>query len=89
MLLAARDPSANRSLIGFTACSSFAHAALMAVQAFLKLIARGRVEKLSFVHRLRTIQGGFSMQRHNIAFTICLGLGLMLVSSAALAQYQL
>src|SRR2546429_5587917 len=37
LLLAARDPSANRSLIAFTAWSSFAHAALMAVQAFLNL----------------------------------------------------
>ena len=41
LLLAARDPSAHRSLIAFTAWSSFAHAALMAVQAFRNLIARG------------------------------------------------
>jgi hypothetical protein len=34
LLLAARNPSANRSLIAFTAWSSFAHAAVMAVQAF-------------------------------------------------------
>src|SRR3989449_9856847 len=38
LLLAARNPSANRSLIAFTAWSSFAHAALMAVQAFPQLI---------------------------------------------------
>jgi len=43
LLLAARDPSANRSLIAFTAWSSFAHAALMAVQAFLNLIPRGEL----------------------------------------------
>jgi len=43
LLLAARDPSANRSLIGFTAWSSFAHAGLMAAQAFLNLIARGEL----------------------------------------------
>jgi hypothetical protein len=43
LLLAARDPSSNRSLIAFTAWSSFAHAALMAVQAFLNLIARGEL----------------------------------------------
>ena len=43
LLLAARDPSANRSLIAFTAWSSFAHAALMAVQAFRNLIARGEL----------------------------------------------
>src|SRR5213080_2163075 len=33
LLLAGRDPSANRSLIAFTAWSSFAHAAVMAVMA--------------------------------------------------------
>jgi hypothetical protein len=43
LLLAARDPSANRSLIAFTAWSSFAHAALMAVQAFRNLIPRGEL----------------------------------------------
>ena len=40
LLLAARNPSDHRSLIAFTAWSSFAHAALMAVQAFLNLIPR-------------------------------------------------
>ena len=40
LLLAARNPSANRSPIAFTAWSSFAHAALMAVQAFLNLTRR-------------------------------------------------
>ena len=34
LLLAARNPSANRSLIAFTAWSSLVHAAIMAVQAF-------------------------------------------------------
>lgn len=34
LMLAARDPSRNRSLILFTAVSSIAHAALMAVQSF-------------------------------------------------------
>ncbi|NDK38169.1 hypothetical protein DT603_04860 [Pseudoxanthomonas gei] len=33
LLLAARDPLANLSLIWFTACSSAVHAAIMAVQA--------------------------------------------------------
>src|SRR4029077_5321644 len=40
LLLAARDPSANRSLIAFTAWSSFAHAALMGMQALRNYIAR-------------------------------------------------
>jgi hypothetical protein len=43
VLLAARNPSANRSLIAFTAWSSFAHAALMAVQAFRNFIPRGEL----------------------------------------------
>lgn len=40
LLLASRNPSANRSLIAFTAWSSFAHATLMSVQAYLNFIAR-------------------------------------------------
>jgi hypothetical protein len=40
---ASRNPSANRSLIAFTAWSSFAHAMLMAGQAFAGLIARGEL----------------------------------------------
>lgn len=40
LLLAIRNPSANRSLIAFTAWSSFAHAALMGTQALLNMIAR-------------------------------------------------
>jgi hypothetical protein len=43
LLLAARDPSANRSLIAFTAWSSFAHAALMGMQAFRGIVARGEL----------------------------------------------
>jgi len=40
LLLAAGNPSANRSLIAFTAWSSFAHAGLMVVQAFRNFIPR-------------------------------------------------
>ena len=40
LLLAARNPSANRSLIAFTAWSSFAHAAVMAVMAYQKVDER-------------------------------------------------
>ena len=43
LLLASRNPSANRSLIAFTAWSSFAHAAVMGLQAFVNLIARGEL----------------------------------------------
>jgi tryptophan-rich sensory protein len=40
LLLASRNPSAHRSLIAFAAWSSFAHATVMSVQAFLNFIAR-------------------------------------------------
>jgi hypothetical protein len=43
LLLAARNPSTNRSLVAFTAWSSFAHAALMPLQAFRNLIPRGEL----------------------------------------------
>src|SRR5712692_9693431 len=43
VLLAARNPSANRSLIAFTAWSSFAHGAVMAVQAFQNAGERGEL----------------------------------------------
>ena len=40
LLVASRNPSAHRSLIAFTAWSSFAHAAVMGVQGSLSWIAR-------------------------------------------------
>ena len=40
LLVASRNPSAHRSLIAFTAWSSFAHATVMGVQAYLSFIAR-------------------------------------------------
>src|SRR5690242_6277013 len=43
LLLATRNPSANRSLIAFTAWSSFAHGAVMAVQAFQNRIERAEL----------------------------------------------
>jgi len=43
LLMAVRDPSANRSLIAFTAWSCFAHAAVMAVTSFSKGGYRGDV----------------------------------------------
>jgi hypothetical protein len=50
LLLAARNPSEHRSLIAFTAWSSFAHAGLMAVQVALNMIAhRELIGVASFV----------------------------------------
>lgn len=40
LFLAIRRPSASRSLIAFTAWSSFAHAAVMGLQAWRNMIAR-------------------------------------------------
>ena len=53
VLLAARNPSANRSLIAFTAWSSLAHAAVMVVQSFQMANERG--ELLSAVTALVVI----------------------------------
>lgn len=43
LLVASRNPSAHRSLIAFTAWSSFAHAAVMSFQAFRNLVAHGEL----------------------------------------------
>src|ERR1700689_1465701 len=43
LLLAIRNPSASRSLIAFTAWSSFAHAAIMGTQACRNMVPRGEV----------------------------------------------
>ena len=43
LLIAAQNPSANRSLIAFTAWSSFAHAAVMGVQAFRNIVSHGEL----------------------------------------------
>jgi hypothetical protein len=43
LLLAIRNPSANRSLIAFTAWSSFAHAAVMGTQALLNIVSSGEL----------------------------------------------
>jgi hypothetical protein len=43
LLLAARDPSANRSLIAFTAWSSIVHAAFMGMQAMRNFVERGEL----------------------------------------------
>src|SRR5947208_8108622 len=54
LLLAARNPSANRSLIAFTSWSSIAHAAVMAVQSFY--MASERCELLFVVAALGIIR---------------------------------
>jgi len=40
LLIASRNPAAHRSLIAFAAWSSFAHAGIMSLQAFLNMISR-------------------------------------------------
>src|SRR5215831_7963710 len=60
LLLAARNPSANRSLIGFTAWSSFAHAAVMAVQGSLHWIARRELIGGRAYHHWRSLDRAVS-----------------------------
>lgn len=43
LLLAVRNPSESRSLIAFTAWSSFAHAGVMGVQVFRNMISPGEL----------------------------------------------
>ena len=43
LLIASRNPSANRSLIAFAAWSSLAHASVMAVQVLRNVIPRGEL----------------------------------------------
>jgi FtsH-binding integral membrane protein len=43
LLLAVRNPAASRSLIAFTAWSSFAHAAVMGTQAMRNMVAHGEL----------------------------------------------
>ncbi|MGD0435705.1 MAG: DUF6632 domain-containing protein [Bryobacteraceae bacterium] len=43
LLLAIRDPWANRSLIAFTAWSSFAHAIVMGTQAMRDMVSHGEL----------------------------------------------
>ena len=43
LLLAIRNPLANRSLIAFTAWSSFAHAGVMGTQAMRNMVSRGEL----------------------------------------------
>ncbi len=49
LLLALRNPWANRSLIAFTAWSSFAHAAVMGTQAMRNMISRGELGGVAFL----------------------------------------
>jgi hypothetical protein len=60
LLLAVRNPSANRSVIAFTAWSSFAHAALMGTQACRNMVARGELigGGCSCAHRRRVDRTG-------------------------------
>jgi hypothetical protein len=43
LMLAIRNPSESRSLIAFTAWSSFAHGGVMGLQAFRKIVSRGEL----------------------------------------------
>ena len=59
LLLALRNPAANRSLIVFSACSSLLHAAIVAVNVYLNVTSRG--ELLRVVVPLTVIGVGLIM----------------------------
>ena len=75
LLLAARDPSANRSLIAFTAWSSFAHAVLMAGASFRQSDRTRRTHRLrcTCCHRDRLHRtGSREVSRAGIG-SLCVG----------------
>jgi len=49
LLLSIRNPFANRSLIAFTAWSSFAHAVVMGTQAMRNMVSRGEMIGVAFL----------------------------------------
>jgi hypothetical protein len=55
LLLAIRNPTAHRSLIAFTAWSSFAHAAVMGFQVWCKMISSGELVGVAIL----AVIGGF------------------------------
>lgn len=63
LLLASRNPSGNRSLIAFTAWSSFAHAAVMGTQAFLNMIARGELVGVAVLFVIGVVLVGLAPAR--------------------------
>jgi len=63
LLLAYRNPSGNRSLIAFTAWSSFAHAAVMGTQAFLNMIARGELVGVAVLFVIGVVLVGLAPAR--------------------------
>jgi hypothetical protein len=65
LLIAVRNPLANGSLIAFTAWSSFAHAALMAVQAFLNLIPRRELIGVGFFIVIGVVLIGLAPAKHS------------------------
>ena len=67
LLIAARNPSANRSLIAFTAWSSIAHAAVMVLQSIQNPGARGQLLGASgFLVVIGVALIAFSPAKHSI-----------------------
>jgi hypothetical protein len=73
LLLAIRNPGANRSLIAFTAWSSFAHAVVMGTQAMRNMIAHGATDRRGCscgdwrsLDRPRTVSSGDSRASHSL-----------------------
>jgi len=67
LLLAIRNPSANRSLIAFTAWSSFAHAAVMGTQALLNMVSHGELVGVAILVLIGVALIALAPARHTAA----------------------
>src|SRR5438552_1179990 len=73
LLPASRNPPAPRSLIAFAAWSSFAHASVMTVQAYLGLIARRELLPRSQRYQRHADHNERSHSQQNCRFTMDTG----------------
>jgi uncharacterized membrane protein len=69
LLLAIRNPAAHRSLIAFTAWSSFAHAALMGFQAWRNMIQRGELVGVAILAVIGAILIALAPSKHSAETT--------------------
>ncbi len=73
LLLASRNPSVHRSLIAFAAWSSFAHASVMAVQAYLGFIARRELLGVAIFVVIGIVLTGLGPTKQSTERTVAVG----------------
>lgn len=69
LLLAVRDPPANRSLIAFTAWSSLAHALVMGIQAMENMVARVELVGVAVLIVIGVVLIALAPAKHGAAHT--------------------